>query len=618
MQNILSKLKKIKWDVDNTTFMRNIHKEYSQNTPYDLSLFISTKLESNIKHKEYLYNQKSDLDFFSESEPCSIIDNVNIEGKSNLKEIFSMKDHIHTLYKYLEQHFSDIKLLHNLKGDLKTTTVCMYIENENTCFITNNFSGDDLLNLLTIKDLNIFVIPDFYYRRYNDTDDDHLLVNIYVTKKFQNEIVRFIKYYLTLISQMEQRIQETENNLNKIICLNLRNAEVVLRFNEVYGSEIKRFLTICLMSIKGLEALSQCKLDLGSLLILSAVSKEFLSLLNSVRLYTGIISKYSGRHNLTSYTPYRLKFIEEIMIEKHFNKKLSAARKWATSYLNSINKNTIVETKGMNKNTVYFEAVQELTSAFENIGSIKKAILFGSVAKGEENLGSDIDIAIELMYNGKLFTEARQRNISNEIDRILDPLNKKLKDTLIGFDYNDNVPESLQKNPIHIINLTFSKKADLKAYEKGRFFEGAITLIDRTSFNINVEDKIINIPYKAIEYVITSTKYNLTYGCIKIFENEQGSLYLYVPFIGNENFPIICEFVEINREVFSNYKKFHLYKLDYEEVIGLLNNDEFIIKTTISSCFTSRLNYNHTLDIPLSYFKGENFVPISSVETNIS
>lgn len=121
-----------------------------------------------------------------------------------------------------------------------------------------------------------------------------------------------------------------------------------------------------------------------------------------------------------------------------------------------------------NREGLHFKAAQEMASAISSIWCVKKIILFGSVAKGEERIDSDIDIAIELFGDVRHSRKFVGRTIDRMIGEVLEPLRQRYTNA-IG-----------TKNRIwDIINLSSAPQNNLKVFDMKGFFVNALTMFER-------------------------------------------------------------------------------------------------------------------------------------------
>lgn len=125
---------------------------------------------------------------------------------------------------------------------------------------------------------------------------------------------------------------------------------------------------------------------------------------------------------------------------------------------------------------LHFKAAQEMASAISSIWCVKKIILFGSVAKGEERTDSDIDLAIELFGDVRHSRKFVGRTIDRMIGDVLEPLRQRYMN-VIG-----------PKNRIwDIINLSSAPKNNLKVFDMKGFFVNALTMFERLQPEIVID-----------------------------------------------------------------------------------------------------------------------------------
>lgn len=184
----------------------------------------------------------------------------------------------------------------------------------------------------------------------------------------------------------------------------------------------------------------------------------------------------------------------------------------------------------------------DMVDVLSKIGSINKIMVFGSVAKGTEKKGSDIDIAIELMYNPKKLTNSRFQRVCWEIENIAGIMNKKYRSLVEPGD-----------KPFHLINLSAQKISSLRAYKNSNFFTGSKVLLDRDSFDLFVESEKINIKYSDFDLINVPLSYQSSSGIIMLAEEDEKKLYLEVPFILSDQNKIKFYCIEDDSSCFRNY-----------------------------------------------------------------
>ena len=589
-------LKKISYNINNYSLHNYLFNYKAKLKCYEHYMFIEDELIPNLNYRTFRFN-KENQDVFLKTHDKNIFDDLSdkFDFSKKYKYIYEFGFIIRELYESLKKDFDDLVLMEDIEGELGKTKVSMYIKSLNSCFISNNYSASDILNLLSIKNLNIYVFNRYWINDWKNPD--MLILKISITEKVRKKMLNFFNQINTLKDDTKKLLSKSKNS-NLTNELDLDDVDSVLSFYKNNGDKVKDILAIIMMHVRGKEALNNCVNYFEDILLLSKYSSEFLRLAYCMQVYANILSKYKetrvkeisrsrNSDNISSGKIPSIKFTDELIAEKEFNLQLNSTKKWCSRYMDIINSNTIIKRKGINKGTIYEEAIKEITNALYSIGSIKKAILFGSVSNGEEKYGSDIDIAIEMGFNCRVLTKARQRTVQWEIESILKPIQEKYANILPGFlekIYNKDLPIYIEPKPFHIINLSLQKKTDLKAYDKARFFEDAIILFDRDGFDINIGDEVVYVKYEDLDYTVISTKSLTTYGAISLTEKDNKLLLLHLPFYNsNEEVYPVCTLNNISFTEMWHLKE-KLYKPTEPELRKLIYRDNDAIEDTLFNC----------------------------------
>ena len=122
-----------------------------------------------------------------------------------------------------------------------------------------------------------------------------------------------------------------------------------------------------------------------------------------------------------------------------------------------------------NRGGLHFKVAQEMADAVSRVWCIKRVILFGSVARGEERIDSDIDLAVEFFGDVRHSRKFVKNFIDRMIGDVLEPLRKKYANVIGG-----------EKGIWDIINLSTAPKNNLKMFEAKGFFTNSLTMFERT------------------------------------------------------------------------------------------------------------------------------------------
>ena len=122
-----------------------------------------------------------------------------------------------------------------------------------------------------------------------------------------------------------------------------------------------------------------------------------------------------------------------------------------------------------NREGLHFKVAQEMADAVSKVWCLKKVILFGSVARGEERIDSDIDLAVEFFGDVRHSRKFVKDFIDRMIGDVLEPLRKKYTNVIGG-----------KKGNWDIINLSTAPKNNLKMFEAKGFFTNSLIMFERT------------------------------------------------------------------------------------------------------------------------------------------
>ena len=125
---------------------------------------------------------------------------------------------------------------------------------------------------------------------------------------------------------------------------------------------------------------------------------------------------------------------------------------------------------------LHFKVAQEMADAVSRVWCIKKVLLFGSVARGEERIDSDIDLAVEFFGDVRHSRKFVKYFIDRMIGDVLEPLRKKYINVIGG-----------EKGIWDIINLLTAPINNLKMFEAKGFFTNSLTMFERTQPELVIE-----------------------------------------------------------------------------------------------------------------------------------
>jgi len=129
-----------------------------------------------------------------------------------------------------------------------------------------------------------------------------------------------------------------------------------------------------------------------------------------------------------------------------------------------------------NREGLHFKVAQEMADAISSIWCIQKIILFGSVARGEERIDSDIDLAVEFFGDVRHSRKFVKDFIDRMVGDVLEPLRKMYTNVIGG-----------EKGIWDIINLSTAPKNNLKVFEAKGFFTNGLTMFERTQPELAID-----------------------------------------------------------------------------------------------------------------------------------
>jgi hypothetical protein len=137
-----------------------------------------------------------------------------------------------------------------------------------------------------------------------------------------------------------------------------------------------------------------------------------------------------------------------------------------------------------NREGLHFKVAQEMVDAISRVWCIQKVILFGSVARGEERIDSDIDLAVEFFGDVRHSRKFVRDFMDRMIGVVLEPLRKKYTNVIGG-----------EKGIWDIINLSTAPKNNLKMFEANGFFTNSLTMFERTQPELVVNGDAFKFDY---------------------------------------------------------------------------------------------------------------------------
>jgi predicted nucleotidyltransferase len=196
-------------------------------------------------------------------------------------------------------------------------------------------------------------------------------------------------------------------------------------------------------------------------------------------------------------------------------------RKWITEVIKDMPGISLrYACKDVNKEGIHYKTAVDIANKLSELWFIKKIILFGSVARGEEKLKSDIDLAIELI--------PKLGNARISVKRLFDGLIGEIIDQF-QIKYYKVIPNSKIFN---VLCTTFSSKRNTRMFEMTGFFDNSIILYDRVApllsivepCPVNIDDIFGVIPNA---YYLDYNDYNVYYCFFEPIEykGDNGSLY---------------------------------------------------------------------------------------------
>jgi hypothetical protein len=140
-----------------------------------------------------------------------------------------------------------------------------------------------------------------------------------------------------------------------------------------------------------------------------------------------------------------------------------------------------------NREGLHFKVAQEMADAVSRVWCIKRVILFGSVARGEERIDSDIDLAVEFFGDVRHSRKFVKDFIDRMIGDVLKTLREKYTNVIGG-----------EKGIWDIINLSTAPKNNLKMFEAKGFFKNSLTMFERTQPELVIDGNTFKFEFDDI------------------------------------------------------------------------------------------------------------------------
>lgn len=519
METILLNKKKLGYKIED--ILVNLHNN-SYAKIYEYDSWIDEELYKYIKISKYKICDADDT-----SRKYS---DIEIDEIMTFDEIMKLNHRDRNTYgiqefKYLYDYFKpsyNIETFKQLKGLEGNTTVYLYIDELKTAIVSSNINKDELLNLLTIKNLNLYV----YKMAYDELGNGphFLLFGIKPISTFSAAFSIKLEQIKIIKDRAKEKANMVEPSFELKGYLNLKNEENIIIFYNSLSIEQKRCMKAMLINIRGDGALrliysyfnelaTFIKLILPIDLILqSVINIENYKEINKVQIDKDM-STYRNQDYIMKNYQYKIKFTEYKLLCKDVDIKFKELYKWLDEFFKIVEKKLTNDysDNGINEDTIYYKIVQEINVALSKLWFVSEVILFGSVARGKEKYGSDIDIAYKIGIPTKYITNSKRVRLNNLVESQLKRIEQKYEKQVPGYPkYNlhgtGDFKIPIKKELINVLALSFHTKKQLDNYAKTGFFNDSKVLFKRDSFDFKIGDYNANINYVDINYAIIPTQ----------------------------------------------------------------------------------------------------------------
>lgn len=552
---------------------------------YDNNYFIKENLFDKIKLKKYTLLKDKPLSFYrgyeifisnEEKYKKFSLNDWNVENKG-----FRTPDVIYDLLRsqYKVDRFKTMKGLFDID-----TNVYFYIEDTNTVIAHSGLSCDDMLNLLSIKNLNIYVytIRLTYHRNseLSETLYDLNLYNITIDKGTFSLIKQEAENREASMNNVKKRIKGISPSYSPETYFTLENKERAIKVYTSLSKELQRALQEFILDTRGSEAFKLVSQFEG---ILSVLSKNILPVDLLMQSYNNITKynelnkdmlekdlNYNYDRYVKNYYRYTNDFTEYKSYMKDFNSRYKTFSKWVKEWYSIVKQSGKNKTSySPNKDSIYYKISEELSDRLSNLWFISEVILFGSVSKGIEKEGSDIDIVYKVGINTKDLPIARRETMHRVVKEEVYKLEQKYPE-LVKLHLDKTYEKGDIRRDFAIVKLfdvlaiQFQKKKQLKLYEEVGFLDNSVVLLKKDDFEVKYRDTIKKMSINNIDYVLFPTDRLYTFIINKKSESDSELCLEYIKFnyindaTGENKYQIeyIANYFINKKECFSRYSSF--------------------------------------------------------------
>ncbi|MBU3173339.1 nucleotidyltransferase family protein [Clostridium estertheticum] len=417
------------------------------------------------------------------------------------------------LYDYFKENYS-VETFKLFTGVIGKTKVYLYIKELETVILSPYFNKEDLLNLLLIKKLKIYIYDKEFMG--NGEKSQFTLYEIIPQKCLEKTFNTKLKEMEIIKEKVKKRTSEVYPSKDADLYVSLNDKDTIIQYYNSLSTKEKRCLKSLYIDARGNKAITLVssynvtiqKLN-NDILPLEIMIKNFNNLFNYENDNKTKIEKdhHTSRNQKFFYTKYYFQnnFTEYKLLVKEFDNSFKTMSKWLADFFKILGNNITSDyiDNGMTKGTIYCKIVNEIKLVLSKIWFVSEVIVFGSVARGTEQFGSDIDIAYKIGIGAKNITTSKRELLNNIVLREIAAIEEKYENLVPGYPKKYSI---IKNRLISTLALSFQAKRQLDNYDNISFFNGSKTLFSRNKFEIVFGNYKEIIEYKDIDYAVIPTR----------------------------------------------------------------------------------------------------------------
>lgn len=483
---------------------------------------ISITAEHVAKHiKEVLINFGDYEEGFEDIEATEKVFKSSLIRNNIVYENDDLTSNMAELIKSMDNSENKYELNKEVKGLFdKTAIIDIYDVNNNIAYINTNRRMEDLLVLLSIDNLSIKIL--FLRSNGMSREGNSLLYE-------HNLFLVSVKKDKLLINAIEKEIMQRKKNIKKALklirsvkvnpkfsFLNLKDTAEILTFYNTLNKEEILQLRRLTMNLNAENAISNVlgsdfdlvvpfieKIEPMDLMLQSLMNIDTYNNTNKSKMDRDL-KRRMVQNRVFGRKTIKIPFTDYNLILKDFKYRYNELKKWIEEFFRIVESNVDTSIKTTcNTNGIHYKASLDLAEELSKLWFINKIYLFGSVAKGQEKEGSDIDIAYDIGFSKKNLTLTRLDTLNRMVLNIIEEYEEKYQDIIKSTKNLDIITG--KPKAFNLLALPGQKKKDKIWYEKNHFFDDAILLLDRDSFTLKSKKSDVVIKYKDIDYVLFKT-----------------------------------------------------------------------------------------------------------------